>query len=147
MEIGNGKVWNARWKPVTMFLFLLVLIGLVAVTAGFLPPSDSITREHYDHIRLGMTLSEVEALLGSPGIGVHQVKRVAPNRKTVEMAEEGPFDNRPDDNEPGRRLLWISRDSSVMIRLGQDNRVTDKMFLRLAPLTVYQRVHYFWFKN
>jgi len=139
-----------KWKPIAIvFLLLLLVVCLLTVTGGYLAlKGDSITRQDYDSIHFGMTLPEVEALFGSPGGGVEKdIKRIAPDRKTVEMVEEGPFDNRPDDNVPGRRLVWVSRDTTVMIRLGKDNRVTDKMFHRLEPPAYYQCVQYYFFKK
>jgi hypothetical protein len=124
-------------------LILISLFAIVTIIAGMFMKEDSVTRRDYDQIRSGMTLSEVEAILRSPGIRIQQeVKRAAPDRNTAEWAEEGPFDNRPDDNEPGRRLVWIGRDSSVMVRLDRQNRVTDKLFHRFAPMTFSQWMRY-----
>lgn len=140
-----ARTWTVGWKGAVAAVLLLVgLLIIGGFGAGLLPlKHDSITRSTYDQIPLGMTLAEVRELLGSPGIGPNEVPQALfPDRQIVEAVEEGKFDNRPDDNEPGRRLVWVGRDSGLLIRVGEGNRVTDKMFHRLAPPTFLQRIQY-----
>jgi hypothetical protein len=56
------------------------------------------------------------------------------------MKDEGPWDSKPGDNDPGHRWGWPGRDAIIAVRVGPDNRVTDRMLITLKPISIGQRV-------
>lgn len=131
-------IWNSRWK--WALIAGPVLLGALVIIGTWPLKDDIITREKYGEVRLGMSLVEVQKILGGPGKDPNEVAttRRLP-RNTAEMDEEGRWENRLDDNEPGRKLVWNDRDSAVVVRLGEGGRVTDKMFMRAEPMSLFQR--------
>jgi hypothetical protein len=55
-----------RNRLIIAFGFLVALI-VSGASVGFRSAPATITKENYDRIRLGMTRSEIEAILGPPG--------------------------------------------------------------------------------
>jgi hypothetical protein len=85
-----------------LWLSALVLPGLWAawlVLPG-LRPRPSITQEDYDRIRVGMTLAEVEGVLGGPP-GDYAGRPVFVTRSEVES-----------------RRWWVGNEAVIMIELG-----------------------------
>lgn len=120
---------------------VLALVGSLAMVFLFLD-RDGIDQAAYDRIHLGMPIQEVRSVLGRPGQGVEEEGHRGPPREVADIKEEGAFENRPDDNVPGRRWYWSGRDAAIMVRLGKDDEVTDRMFIRMKPLTLGERLRY-----
>jgi hypothetical protein len=127
-------------KKLAWTAVLLFFAGFAAVFFLVLK-NDGINQAAYDKIHLGMTLHEMETILAQPGydnfndIQLNAQPRPGPSRELLEFQEEGPQDDKPDDNEPGRRWLWSGRDGVIEVRVDHENRVTDKLFIKLKPLS------------
>lgn len=125
-----------------LLYFGLVCVGSGLVAFWFFLKNDLINQASYDHIRLGMTIDEVVAVLGTSGGDVSAPMADGGNisRETLQMQFDGDWGPRPDDNEPNRRLGWAGQNGMILIRVDTDQRVTDKMFFMLKPLTFFERI-------
>jgi hypothetical protein len=95
----------------------------------------------YEKVRLGMSFKQVKSLLGNPTDAYIPVTRArGVQRELLDSKEEGKFEPRPDDNERGRRWLWSGQDTVMLIRVNVNNRVTDKLLMRLQPLGFWERI-------
>jgi hypothetical protein len=126
--------------------WIAVLILFVGCPAAWLWSlnDDRINQSAYDQVRLGMTIREVRDTLGSPGNDLSEwnkndSKKNAVAREVTNMPSEGTWEHKPDDNEPRRRWAWSGQNGTIVIRLGPDDRVTDKMLIRLKPLGPVER--------
>ena len=76
------RLFRRRW------LFLigipLVLLAGVYVWLLTLPGSGRITRANHDKIQVGMTIKEVDELLGD--VGAQQARRIGPDGRTEQIA-------------------------------------------------------------
>ena len=98
----------------------------------------------YERVRLGMPLNEVRACLGAPGVDLGAEGRHR-NRVVANIVCEGEWGHLPADNEPGSRFRWDGTNSSIMIRLDEKGRVTDRMLIELEPETLFMRVlNFIW---
>src|SRR5262245_11808498 len=52
-----------KWQRLSLAALLICVLGLYPLLA---PPAHRIDREHFDLIQIGMTLAEVESILGQP---------------------------------------------------------------------------------
>jgi hypothetical protein len=64
---------RGRWLTALVLVTELRLVCLCVWLA--LPPPHGVTRDNYDRIEPGMTLAEVEAVLGGPGQGARALAR------------------------------------------------------------------------
>jgi hypothetical protein len=62
----GGVSRSLRWKKLLSLAVGLIVLTLCAGLATWLPPSDPM-RKDFDRIHAGMTLAQVEAILGPPG--------------------------------------------------------------------------------
>jgi hypothetical protein len=125
----------------------LVSIGFLGIVAGFATlwfflKKDPVTQASYDSIHLGMTIEEVVGVFGAPGgdLDARTDDKRSVSREVLDMQFEGDWVARPGDNEPNRRFGWAGQDGIIVIRIDQDQRVTDRMFITLKPLSVFQRI-------
>jgi hypothetical protein len=106
----------------------LVLLGAI-LSVPFPRPKTSITRTNFDRIHEGMTLGEVEEILGcKPG-------NYAYARRKVMLPEEMGFDL-------GLSKVWFGDDAVICVQLDFDLRLRDKSFEPLAPVTLAER--WYW---
>src|SRR5437868_2415316 len=73
-EVGHGE---GRVMPRWVFLLgvgLLLVAGAFVVTDAALAPTPGVTGENCDRIRKGMTLANVEAILGGPASQVLDIQ-------------------------------------------------------------------------
>jgi hypothetical protein len=136
-----AMTWNMKWR--LAFLCVLgLLVGFAALCYLFVK-GDQIKQANYEQIRLGTKVQEVQTILGSPGIDFSdESNQKLEGREfldVVDVQREGTWEDKPDDDEPGRKMLWFGRDAVIMIRFGQDDRVSDKSFMTLKPLTFRER--------
>jgi hypothetical protein len=111
---------------------------VMSLMASFgLAANDHINQANYDGIRIGMQLSQVRKVMTRSGVDVMSValdeKTPYSNREILDIQEVGYWNHKPDDNDPGRRWFWRGWNGVIAIRVDQDNRVTDRMFIKLKP--------------
>jgi hypothetical protein len=101
---------------VLVLAMLAVVLGRPTVLGLFIHPPTSELKQDYDKIEIGMTLSEVEALIGRPG---------------KELKQEGVTRQRNDRAvvEGDRFYKWTGPINGQEIILGvRDARVCDKWY-------------------
>ena len=102
----------------TRRLLLLALPALVALTGGgwLFWPRTAITRENAAKIQVGMTLAEVEAILGGPA------RDEAPKRQVLVKIQSVHHD-----------CEWNSDHVSVWVHLDAQGRVTECRAIPVPP--------------
>ena len=113
-------------------LLLLVAIFLV-VTAGLLmAPDDPVSEATYQRIRLGMTLREVEDVIGQPGLKISDAVR-ALSKRGVKF--HPPSRVLHDGNDWGNKqqdlskiICWEGTGAGMAVQLDDDGRVIGKRF-------------------
>ena len=115
----------------------LVTLLLSCAAIWFLwPSSDSITVETYQRLRLGMSHSEVEAMLGGPGGTRQDFADWMDNRSPVEGLGVDLVNEHRD--QPGIKY-WYQDSGIIVLRFDSDKLVADKQFLGMRVSTVRQR--------
>jgi hypothetical protein len=115
-------------------LLIVLLGGLISAAAGsclLWPRLSVITEENYGKIRVGMTLEQVEAILGGPAghYGFHS-QSIVQTRDDIDVPRlaEGCY------------LQWLDSRHMVGIQLGADGRVVGKDFGEVTPLPLWRQV-------
>jgi hypothetical protein len=114
------------------FLFVALLIVMVVLSLGvcLLPPRTAITRDNAERIRLGMTLADVEEILGGP----ERDETTGPTERDPNF--DGPEFNqeylagKPDPS----MYAWQADRVAILVLIGPDNRVVD-FAIRLSRRT------------
>jgi hypothetical protein len=117
----------------------IALAGLALLTAAFalVPQSrpNRITRENFDRIRLRMTLSEVEAIIGPPGDYMTGDTTTGPTDLVVEGMNFGDLSG--DEAEAFHRAtatFWQSDDGLIALDIAPSIGVTGKIFSYMRPV-------------
>jgi hypothetical protein len=123
VPMGRGGTPAARVKRRKILaLLLLPLLGLPCIffylASG---PADRANQANFEKLQIGMTLDQVEALLGTPDVANFDDELVEPPRMIRHAA--GGLIGYTDDPESDH---WIPR-SAIVIRIAND-RVTEKKF-------------------
>jgi hypothetical protein len=121
--------------------FVLVAWGASKLARRASKPSP-ISRAAFDQIKEGMTLEEVESVIGVPP-GDYAPESGGTRVGPVTGAE--PFWSQPTGTW---FVFWSSRACEIIVSVAPDGRVTGKMFYRLVerpPPTVMERVDR-WFQ-
>jgi len=131
------------------WMAVLVVFMLIALAWYCLLNDDRINQDTYDRIRLGMTIDEVQKTVGTKGSDQFDQQddngfrsRIVPTREMTDMQIEGDWVHKPDDNESGKRFGWGGLNGAVMIRVDQEGRVTDRMFIKLKPLGLLDQLRW-----
>src|SRR5262249_34589183 len=113
--------------------WLLGLLAVLVLAAGLLllwPRPSAVTEENYGLIRLGMTLAEVETLLGGPA-GHHRVliKRIVQTRDDIDVPRlaEGPY------------RQWIDMRHMIGVQFDADDRVIGKDLGDVEPESLWRQ--------
>ncbi len=107
------------------FVFLLGCFAVIAfgrfLTLWVTRPVDRITRAEFENIRPGMTVEEVEKILGKPT----ENDAEAP----IIMFEGVPMSFASPDLFPPEKLRqWIGKDHAILAELDDQGRVSDMYF-------------------
>jgi len=95
-----------RWTLLLGLALLLALVG--AATVWLLRPEERVTADNCERIRVGMTVGEVQALLGRP-----------------------PDDeSRPDLVDGSVTRAWNGRDGSILVAFSADRAALRARFVR-----------------
>jgi hypothetical protein len=116
---------------------LVVLSGLaVVVAAGVVvlwPGPDQITLENYHEIRMGMSLAEVEAILGP--VGDYRTAPATfpepssdPELPARYQDREQQFRITSEDGPDGQERIWVSDDGEIWVLI-RDGGVRSKNFI------------------
>jgi hypothetical protein len=140
------KKMARKWTVKSKLALLAILCFFVASAASWLwlLKEDQIKRARYDHIPLGMSLKEVQAILGEPGI-YYSFEWAENNIRSRDLSDghaEGLIEEHPENEEPGKTRIWAGRDADILIHLGQDDRVIGKGFMGYTPLTFLERIRH-----
>jgi hypothetical protein len=114
-----------------LLLTLAVTLTAVVLGAWLLWPSPSaITEENYDRLRPGMTLEEVEALLGGPAgnYGYHGT-RIVQTRDDIDVPRVHQC----------RYLQWVGARHMIGIQFDAEDRVIGKDLGEVTPLPLWRR--------
>jgi hypothetical protein len=89
-----------------------------------LAQSRLIDEEHYDRVKIGMQMEEVEAILGGPPgrLGTRRVSLVAP-----------PRDSGPVPDKWFREVSWWGDQGVIQVYLTEQGTVGRSVFWRAAP--------------
>jgi hypothetical protein len=129
-------------RRLALFPFVAAfLVGLAFVAWLLWPRPTAINRENAAQIQVGMTLAEVEAVLGGPprddGIGVLAFERPDGSEATMTRAElRGELNQLPDVKQ------WLSDEILVEVTLDDAGRVASTTVdpVRLAHLGPIDRL-------
>jgi hypothetical protein len=119
------------WKQ--KILAVLALSVVVCVAIGFAPPSRNlaerqVTRQCFRSVHIGMSATDVAALLGPPG----DYRTVETEYATPATVDNDPDSFGPSNQEPEQRQTWLNDNAYVTVNY-DSGRVTDGQFLRLRP--------------
>ena len=130
---------------------LVVLVGLVVVAAGAVvlwpqpQPSSRITRENFDRIKVGMSRTEVEAILGPPNLtwgGLNEL----PEEDFEPIPAIQPWGNEthlsPDEENGG---FWLGNAGAMAVTFEDDRAVWKAWRPHAGPLTRLRRQWHRWF--
>jgi len=108
-----------------LLLLLLTVVPVGLAVAGWLlwPAPSAISQENFDRIQVGMTLAEVEALMGE------KAPMQEPGNLTGAAARPGET-----------TYLWGNAWDGVILIVCQDDRVTFKTFQPAAEMPIMQRI-------
>jgi hypothetical protein len=121
-----------RWRRLRWAVAVVALLGFGAAALLLWPQPESVrrfTRELYDRIRPGMSLAEVEGVLGCP-----------PGFYETSLIENDP--ERTESNELHNDQNWVKlagwQDDGAVITLGfnQAQEVTGKRYAPLRPVSL-----------
>jgi hypothetical protein len=125
-----------------------ICFALVAI-AWLLWPSDPITESTYHKLLLGMTLGEVEEVVGMPARDVNEAARIATEKRRLQwiridrvMHEGNDFTREVPDLS--RIKAWQSHLSVLTVQLGDDGRVIGKHFEERHRMSVFAEIRT-WF--
>jgi hypothetical protein len=105
---------------------LALLAGIA--TFALWPQSDRFSREKYEHIRVGMSLAEVEAILGPPGDYTTGPARM-PSGMVIDFPELEAFLARsPTGPFAIDAKSWIDDHGTIELVFGNDGRVRTMEF-------------------
>lgn len=112
-------------------VFLVVAIVTVILAGGvwLLWPhtSRAISRENFERIQLGMTLAEVEAVMG----------------EKADLSQAGNWKGAA--GKPGENThAWASAADGLIMVVTRDDRVTDKGFQPADEMPITQRIGIWW---
>jgi hypothetical protein len=111
--------------------------GLIVLAVGnwlLRPRPTAITEENYGAIRVGMTLEEVEAILGGPaGNYGFRVERIVQTHDDIDVPRLAEC----------RYLQWIDSRQMVGVQFDADHRVVGKDLGDVTPLPLW-RVPLVW---
>ena len=130
MAVGTMKR-KLKWTAVVVAVLLL---GVGA--ALLLWPRDRITRESWEKIRIGMTVAEVEDILGGPGIPYEDFLTLQDRAEVV----EGHFSiDEPKDSwvpmdlwketELANTRFWLGGRGTLGILFDRQRKVASKVFV------------------
>jgi hypothetical protein len=112
----------------------IVLAGMLAAggcltlaVLALLPPRPGVTRANFERIEHGMTLEEVEKILGGEG----------PDSPVL-----GPLDMNMKTSGPVTELHWVHPDRTTLVAVDfdGDNRVVRKWYWEESPPTFMQKL-------
>ena len=121
-----------KWTAV---VFAVVLLGFGA--AIFLWPRDRITAESWEKIQLGMTVEEVQDILGGPGNDFKEAEDLYD--RVVAKSGKEPLDHASLRYEPDKQFaeeetkvmrVWVGREAVIGIVFDPENCVKKKAFQR-----------------
>ena len=105
----------------------VVVVGL-AIGVWMLWPRTAITEENAAKLQPGMTLAEVEAILGGPA----RIETTGPTRADVDMDEQRRFERFMLRQNSERRVVsWHSDSVAVYALCGPDGRVLEVFACRV----------------
>ncbi len=124
----------ARWRART----LLIALALLAIGVGIylcLPKSPRFTEDQYERIQLGMTLAEVEAVLGCPPGNYAPVDLVSMARGKQPRTDWAADVPEPLFNDQQRALC-------IHVLFDADGKVKEKHCTRMTyfPPTLLERL-------
>ena len=117
---------------------VILLLGLG--TAFWLWPRDRITLDSYYEIRIGMTLEDVEGILGCPGLDNKDwesarkrlISRVFRDKQGEFFILHEPEPLLEFDREDDQKT-WIGQEGVIAIRFDQKRKVDIKYFEKIYP--------------
>ena len=113
-----------------LLLFGLFVGAIVLGTYLLWPKPSAFTEENYGKIRVGMTLDEVEAILGNrAGNYGYNGQLIVQTQDDIDVTGLAQC----------RYLQWIDSRHMVGIQFGADRRVIGKDFGEVTPLPLWRR--------
>src|SRR5437868_6250457 len=124
-----------RAKPRHYVLLALALsvIGGAGLTALYFRAGGSVSRANYNSIRTGMTLAEVEAVLGGPGdkLGPLGYEDIHVDEQRVVILESP---------QPLSIRTWESETHKITVLIDGNGRVIGKSYSRPPGASVLRKV-------
>ena len=126
---------NRKWGKFPRLLFLVLTILLVGSAVGFwfwVNTRGPVTRAYYNQIQVGMTLAEVEAIMGSPGDNLprlcgHDVARDESSQLLFAIVPENV-------------RCWKSATHEISVYYDAERRVIGKYYTRYSEVSMLQRL-------
>ena len=135
----------------------LILVATLLLAAGVWlarPASTQITMENASRIKEGMTLAEVEAILGGPARDElrretdHYQRMVMTGSEAHFYRSESPFWRQtrswniqlweyPSSTEPGNESRWTSRCCTLLVRIDANDRIVGVLPKRVSSEIEY----------
>lgn len=121
-------------------VLVLAVLLLIAGTAIYLWPQDPITEASWQKIRLGMSETDVEEILGRPGLsdkeGKQQYEALMKQLGKEPFIPEGDLLAEPDnidvlDVPPTK--VWLGRRGLMSCHIDETGRITAKVFMGWRP--------------
>ncbi len=135
---GRGEgVMRKRWRWV---LAGMVIAFLLVAGSRFLAASqsDRIIGQNFDRIKDGMTLAEVEQLLGPPGDRTTRAEYLDGPHISVAFRE---------DNGPFSKFEWMSDRGYISVTFDASGRAYKKSYMRNDSLEQNLADEFFWQVN
>jgi hypothetical protein len=128
--VNEPNTWLTVKRKRTVCVLLLCLVALAVWLAW---PRDPINRATYQKIQLGMTLAEVESIVGCPSCGIVEMmdalfktgRRRWRDPKPESILHDGN-DWSNDRKNLDRIRCWEGAHAGLAVQLGDDGRVIGK---------------------
>jgi len=108
----------------SLVLGLPFLLAIGAFMSYLIRPGAHIDRAHYEQIKPGMTLAEVEAIIGAPP-GKHGGYDLNAYFWSWELTPDGGIKFYPGFNARDRMAVWAGRKVAIAVNLDTRDRVVD----------------------
>ena len=112
-----------RKRVIISVVFVLLLVGIGC--AYVLLPKNKITAASWKQIQLGMTQSQVEDILGGPGVPLNEdIVEIVDRLKIIDFGEL----LQQKDGVGKTQLHWISRNGCIEVNFDDTGHVRCKYF-------------------
>lgn len=112
---------------------VVVVLGACYLTLWLTTPRQRVRREAFEHIRVGMTLAEIEAIVGLPPGDYTTRPSVIQCAADQEDVAGAYFEYGSRDDPKRRWREWIGDQGLIVVRLNAESKVSDSGFCDVRP--------------